>query len=124
MDDFNQLYPVLRALPARELAIMMSQVDEVISSHLPCISCASKALAYAILFTRGKIPKMAAVNTRRYQATSLKYPTHLDDLPRDFMAEVHASLERQVGCPVEERHKRVWRNYAASITLSRPLSGG
>lgn len=94
MSDFSRLYPVLRCLPPRQLTKWMQLIDSMRATHDDCASCTLKVLAYSILFTRDRLPKLSLEYTRLYQARAKK--CYRPPGPgRDYMGEVLASIDRE-----------------------------
>ena len=90
MDDFNLLYPVLTKLPAVALRKWMRMIDAMRATHEDCAPCYAKILAYSILFTQGRAPKLCQRYRELYTPFVARY--FVRKPVRDIMAEVQASL--------------------------------
>ena len=113
MADFNQLYPVLRHLPADELEVWLQLIDAMRATHGECVACVCKILAYQMLATRERLPERSA----RYAALYADLYRR-DKTGRDFLAEVNASLHGRPDGPAAERHKQGWQNAALELALA------
>lgn len=113
MERFNNLVPVLRSLPGRELSQWAELINEVCISHRYCLSCFCKAYAYLILITKDILPELHEFHLRRYQSV-IKRRAH--DQGRDFMIEVLDSLYQ--GTNPDADACRAWWNRVCENGLS------
>ena len=90
MDDFNLLYPVLTKLPAVALRKWMRMIDAMRATHEDCAPCYAKILAYSILFTQDRAPKLCQRYRELYTPFVAKH--FIGRRYRDIMGEVQASL--------------------------------
>ena len=90
MHDFNLLYPVLTKLPNPTLRKWMRMIDTMRATHEDCAPCYAKILAYSILFTQDRAPKLC----QRYRDfyTPFVAMHFVGRRYRDIMGEVQASL--------------------------------
>ena len=90
MGDFNLLYPVLTKLPAVALRKWMRMIDAMRATHVDCVPCYAKILAYSILFTQNRAPELCERYRELYGQLVAKHYT--GRRYRDIMGEVKASL--------------------------------
>ncbi len=90
MNDFNLLYPVLTKLPTAALRKWMRMIDAMRATHADCAPCYAKILAYSILFTQDRSPKLCEGYQELYTPFVAKY--FIGRRYRDIMGEVRASL--------------------------------
>ena len=90
MGDFNLLYPVLTKVPTGDLRKWMRMIDAMRATHGDCAPCYAKILAYSILFTQDRAPKLC----ERYQELYAPFvaKNFIGRRCRDIMGEVQDSL--------------------------------
>ena len=115
MADFARLIPVLRALPATELAGWLDRIDSLRATHRACLPCTAKILAYSLIAARGRLRDRAAHHQTLYDNLMRSAPAG-----RDYLAEVRASLGGATDSPAAAAHRRFWRAVSLDLALRPP----
>jgi hypothetical protein len=114
MQDFNQLVPILRQMPAEELESWMELIDQVAQGHGECLPCFAKITAYRLLITQG-----IASQASRYEGYASLYTQILakqgGEGGRDFMEEVLDSMHSAKDHAHREVYVSWWKGVAEKI---------